>query len=471
MTRRSSPTIDQLVVATFALLGVGLGARPIGDNSAFTHLRTGIDMVAHGLIPAIPRTDPYSFTAYGDPWVVQSWLASAGVGWAHRLGGGGAVIVLNAITMGALAWLIAWLARTGRPATTVAAAFGALAIGFPFWAPRPLLVGLLCLGLTILVVERRRSPWWLLPIVWVWVSSHGSFPLGLAWLGATCVGAWFDQRSRIERATEGPPWRYLGFFVGGLALGAVNPLGPRLLSFAASALAKRDVFANIVEWQPADFQSQEGLVCLAGIVVSVLIVARHRVGWRYLLPTAGFLGLGLLAQRNLAPLGIVMAPTLAAAFRSDAPVMSSAFSLNRAIAGFLAAVALVLVLSGVNGPTLRVGAYPVDSIDWLQAQGRFAPGRHVITPDHVGNYIELHLGLERAVFIDDRVDMFSTQVSKDYIALLHDEQRALDVLDKWKADTVLWTRDSSLVRRMLATREWRIVHREPRWVVLEPSSP
>jgi hypothetical protein len=368
--------------------------------------------------------------------------------------------------MGALAWLIATLARTGRPAATVVAAFAAIAVGLPFWAPRPLLVGLLCLGVTILIVERRHSPLWLLPLVWVWVNSHGSFPLGLLWIGATCVGAWIDNRRSGDEANV--PWRYAAAFVGGLVLGAINPLGPRLLTFASSAVTKREVFRNLVEWKAVDFQSFEGGVCLVGLLVAFVVVARHRIGWRYLLPTAGFLGLGLLAQRNMAPLGIVMAPTLAAALRVRTPVSSERPPrVNSVIAGVLVALAAVFVVGASIGPTLATSRYPVASIDWLDARGRFKAPHRVVTPDNVGNYLELRLGRPQLVFIDDRLDMYPARVSEDYLDLLAGADPALRVLERWKADTVLWHSRTPLVDRLLADGDWRVAHRERGWTVLE----
>src|SRR5689334_16687600 len=111
---------DALVVAIFGLFGWRLGLNRLSDNSGFTHLATGIRMVAHGVLPAIPRVDPYTFTAHGKPWVVQSWLAEAGVGWAYRLGGQHAVMLLSAVTVAVCGALLPVLARTGRPLRTVA---------------------------------------------------------------------------------------------------------------------------------------------------------------------------------------------------------------------------------------------------------------------------------------------------------------------------------------------------------------
>lgn len=460
-----SPTIDQLIAATFGLLGVRLGARPISDNSAFTHLRTGIDMVAHGVAPSIPRRDPYSFTAFHHAWTVQSWLAEFFMGWANRLGGHGAVIAVAAVTMGVLAWVVATMARTGRPQTTALAAFAALAVGIPFWTPRPLLAGLLCLAATIAIVRGRRSPWLLIPVAWLWVNSHGSFPLGVAWIGATCVGAWLDNRAG-ERSDV--PWRYLGTFAGGLVVAALNPLGPGLLVFAVTAFTKGHVFRDVIEWKSVNFQHTDGLVCLAGLVTAFVILTRRRLPWRLMLPVIGFVVLGLYAQRNMAPLGVVLAPVLADALRRTRTreARLELRSVNRVFAGLLAAVAVVYVVGGVLGPPLALSTYPVASIRWMERHDRFNAPHRVATRDTVGNYLELRRGARGEVFIDDRVDMFPVRVSDDYSAMLAGDNKGVRALDRWKIDTVLWSTSSAFVDRLRASGHWSVEFRQPGWVVL-----
>src|SRR5687767_2501267 len=157
-----------------------------------THLRTGIDMV-HGR--GIPRRDPYSWTAQGVDWVVQSWLPAWTYGWVHRLGGYRLVVLEQAVLMAVLAWLVLRLARAASPSRTALSGLIVVGIGLRYWAPRPLLFGLICMALTVTIVERRRTPWLLVPVVWFWVQSHGSFPLGLAWLAARAVGEGLDWRS------------------------------------------------------------------------------------------------------------------------------------------------------------------------------------------------------------------------------------------------------------------------------------
>ncbi len=76
----------------FALWGLHIGLDRLSDNSFLTHLATGRLILDHG----VPRTDPYSFTANGQPWVVQSWLASVIYAWIESWFGANGIRVLMA---------------------------------------------------------------------------------------------------------------------------------------------------------------------------------------------------------------------------------------------------------------------------------------------------------------------------------------------------------------------------------------
>lgn len=301
---RLLPTPQGLVVLAAAIAGARLGLRPIGDNSTLVHLRTGLELLRTG---HVPHRDPYSYTAPGHPWVVQSWLASLAYGLADRAGHH--VLVLEqGVVMALVGAVIAVAARSSTALRSGVAAALAVGASAPGWSPRPLMFGLLGLGLTVVIVERRAHPAWLVPVVWLWVNTHGSFPLGLAWLGARAVGEAIDVRG-WPRVTL----PRLGVFVVGLGLAIVNPVGARLLTFPIVALHKRSTFQAIVEWRSPNFQDPNDLIALVFIALSLLVLFRAPLPWAQLLPVCGFVVLALIAARNLGPLGVVLAPALAAA--------------------------------------------------------------------------------------------------------------------------------------------------------------
>ena len=69
------------------------------------------------------------------------------------------------------------------------------------------------------------------------------------------------------------------------------------------------------------------------------------------------------------------------------------------------------------------------------------------------------------MFIDDRIDMYPVDVTKDYIALLHGEARMLSVLERRRIDVVLWQRDLPLATVLRSAEDWRQVRQDGEWVV------
>lgn len=459
-----APRMESLFMAAVVLFGFRVGALPIADNSALTHIRTGIDMARTG---AIPRTDPYSFTAVGERWVVQSWLPEWTYGWAYRLGGFKLVVLEQAILVALLAWLVVRLARAGSPLRTGLAGATAFGVGVAALAPRPLLFGLVCMALMITVVERRSSPWLLLPVVWVWVNSHGSFPLGLAWLGARALGEGLDWRT-WPRET----WRYVGGFAAGLVVSIANPLRQEVLAFPLTLGRRSEAFRNIVEWRSPDFSGGAGYFALAFLTVALFLLLRARLNWRDVIPVVAFTAAGLLAARNIAPLAVVLAPSLSRALRrSDpAPEASSRSSgnprMNRAVLATIAAAFVVfgaLIFTSEPVDTVR---YPEESVTWLQAQGLLAEPHRMAHQDNVGNYLTLRYGRDARVFIDDRYDMYPLSVSRDYDDLLKGRPRVMEIVENRGIDVVLWDRDLPLVQ-ILRAEGWREIFGERDYVVLQ----
>lgn len=504
----TSPSLESLFVLTVVLFGYRVGGRPIGDNSMLTHLRTGIDMATTG---AIPRKDPYSYTAFGHDWVVQSWFPEWTYGWAFRIGGMELVVFEQALLVALLVWLVVRLARTGSPLRTALAGLTAVGVGAAFWTPRPLLFGLICMALLITVVERRRSPWLLVPILWVWVNSHGSFPLGAVWLGAVLVGQLFDSRALPRHDL-----RYLWGYLAGLAVSVLNPLGPKLLFFPLTLGEKQESFRNIVEWRSPDFSRAGGYFALSFLVLALLILLRGRPGWRDILPVIGFLGAGLVAARNIGVLGLVLAPALGRALTRQesaegvsaegvpAPVgadvdpaaglgLAGGFEpdeepaadtvvgaadrppsgrssedrvqINRLMLLALLAAFVVFTVPIATESSLDLIGYPDKAMEHLRDQGRLEEPHRLVEQDFIGNYLEFQWP-DVPVFVDDRFDMYPLSVARDYEALLNGRPDSVEVLDRWKADTVLWQKKLPLVA-ILGASGWRETYSDKDWVVLE----
>ncbi len=434
-----------------------MGLSPLSDNSFLTHLATGRLIVDDW---HIPRSDPYTFTAGGEPWVVQSWLASTVYGVAEELGGLDAVrVVMGALTVAIFA--VVW--RLTRPVESllprVAIVALVLGVGAGEWSERPLLIGLVALGLTVLAAEGGIDPRWLLPVGWVWVNSHGSFPLGLGFLVVAAVGR------RLDGGGWEPEGRALRWLGGGILLGAVNPLGPRLLLFPLELLRRQDVLREVIEWQAPGFQEAGQHVFLLQVALAVLALVR-RPSLRSGLLLAVFLVAALVGARNVSVASIVLVPILVA----GAPTLGTLRSAGRdgaaRVLGVVGVAALaVAVLGSLRQPALDLDAYPVALLDRIEQRVIDLDEVRLVTPDRVGNLLTLREGPGGAVFLDDRFDMFPEAFLREAVALAQGHPGSLDVLDRWEADLVLVSEGSSTRALVDQADDWRRFDDEEGWIL------
>src|ERR1039457_4748582 len=70
-----------------------LALEKVSDSDTFWHLKTGEWILSHG---SIPRTDPFSATAYGKPWLDWEWLFQAAIYGVYTWGGFNALVVVKA---------------------------------------------------------------------------------------------------------------------------------------------------------------------------------------------------------------------------------------------------------------------------------------------------------------------------------------------------------------------------------------
>ncbi len=444
-----------------ATVGFMVGARPIADNSFLTHLATGhLILARHG----VPGVDPYSATAAGEPWTVQSWLVSVVYAVLDETLGPWSIRAFHGLLA---AGIVLGLWRLVAPArqlvTRVALVTAAIVIGTSLWSPRPLLVGLAALVLVLQVLQGLRPRWWLVPLFWVWINSHGSFALGLALVGAVAIGAAVDQRRWWPRAEAGA---CLAAGSGAL-LGMINPLGWRLLWFPVELLRRGGSLRRVAEWRAPDFQSVPEQVYLLLLVVIVLAAAR-RACWRQLVPALMFYAAGLMAVRNLGLGSLVVVAVLApslSGLRGGLEAEGSA-SFTRVLGALAAAALAVSAVTVVASPALVLTSYPTATVDWLAERDLVATeGVALGHRETIGNYLTWRFGTEARVFMDDRFDFYPADVVEDHNALVLGGDMA-PVLERRRFDVVVWAAKSPLARWLARDPDWDVVRTDGDWIVV-----
>ncbi|MFZ6002384.1 MAG: hypothetical protein ACOYXM_00480 [Actinomycetota bacterium] len=438
--------------------GLVIGLRPLADNSFFTHLATGRIILDSG---AVPSSDPYSFTAAGSPWLVQSWLASVLYAGAEKLGGAtGLRLLAGLVAAGVtvLGWRLTRTAESLLPRLAIGAAF--VAVGAGMWAERPLMLGLLALGMAVLAGRGELDPRWLVPIGWLWVNVHGSFPLGVLYLGVVAVGTMVDgQRPSTEV-------RALCWLTGGVVLGAVGPLGPSVLLFPFELVQRQDVLQNVIEWRAPTFESFSQRAFLLQLVLAVLALVRLP-SYREGLVVAVFAPAALLGSRNIAVASLLLVPVLADAAPRWGSLRSTTRSRLAAVLGVLGVSSLVLLSSvRIAQDDFELSAYPVDALAFVDEKGVDLAQHRLAAMDIVGNFMELIYGPRGEVFYDDRFDMFPDRVSNAHLALVHAERSLVSELDEFEIELVLAELSSASAQRLSVDPAWRVLYSDELWLLV-----
>lgn len=442
------------------IVGVAFGTGALTDNSFLTHLATGRLILEDGF----PRHDPYTFTAVGEPWVVQSWFASVTYAALERLFGAGAIVIFHGILGGVVAGCSWSLTRpAGALVGRVLLIVPVILLGAAYWIERPYVIGLMALALTLLASEGRLHPGWLVPLGWLWANSHGGWPLGVAAVVLLAVG------TRLDGGSWRSETRALAFLSGGLLIGMANPYGYRILLFPFELLGRREQLASIREWQAPRFDAPHQLALLALAAIAVLALAR-RPSWRAALPLAAFTVLACTGARNLPVAALVLLPGAAHGLAGWGTSTGSTRRRPLAVAaGVLALVGVSMLAAGGGRPAFRFDPYPVAATLVLEDRGLAPTGNRVLAPIYVGNFFTLRYGAPVSVYIDDRIEVAPAELTREYQLLLGGVAGWDEVLDARDFDAVVWPVDEPLAELLRLDDRWQIVHEDSAWILAVPA--
>jgi hypothetical protein len=492
---------DWTRTATFALVVIGgflVALGPIADGDIYWHLAAGREMWSrHALL----RADPFTLSAAGRPWIDVHWLFQLVAYGIFRAGGFiGLSVAKAAIVAVTAASLTRTAERAGGPvarAVCAAALLTTLYLARHLMPIRPIIVTMLCLAVFLQALESwydraaagdagATGPLWLLPIIQLgWVNCQGLAPLGLVLVGAYALEAALARAAWHAKAGADPqaPFRPIAMtFVLCLIASFITPYGLAAVALPAHLLARitpgqHNIFSTAIAENIPPFvlerTSPEQIGHFKWVLLAIavsLIAFRPRLRLAHLIVLAAFLGLALVANRNVLLLYLMAPPLVAIGIGSALPTRAASARwlrprwISGMALGTLAAVGALAAVTFTREAKVGVGAptpfhFPVASAGRLAAQGATGP---VFAPDQAGGYLTFTAPGLRP-YIDTRLLLHTAPEYAAYLALLDDPTGfdALDAAQRFRY-VVLTTANPDRYLRLAAHLargpHWRLVY-------------
>jgi hypothetical protein len=465
------------------LLGLfGMAARNITDPDLWWHLKAGQYIVEHR---SVPRTDPFSYTRVGQPWVAHEWLSEVLLFELERVAGFGGLIVVFAGVLCAAFFLLYLRCGTDQYVAAAMTLCGAWAT-IPVWGVRPQIISLLLTSLWLLILERsERTPtllWWTVPLTLLWVNLHAGFAMGLALSALFLAGDWIERmlgRSQPRGAvlhSEAPnrarPHIAILILLIDLLIVPLNPNGMRLFWYPVETLRSAAMQNYIAEWASPNFHHAQYWPFLLIVLASFAVLAwsQKEVRPRDLLLLLVSLYAGLVSLRMM-PLFILVAIPLVAT-RLESRADSSALQrpaapnvlLNFVIVLAMAAFVGLHVVQVIHRQAeVEKKQFPSRAVEFLQAH---SPTGRIFNHYDWGGYLIWRLYPSTQVFIDGRADLYGETLLNQFADTYQLKRAWQQTLLDWNIHTVIIPRDSALATGLESLPGWSVSYEDEQAVIL-----
>ncbi len=372
---------------------------------------------------AVPTSDPFSFTSFGETWIMHEWLFCVLAELVRRHLGLELLVILKAVAVAGAFVLVfcatAIRAKLKRDSLIAVASFlvlAACASRFRF-ITRPHVVNFLGLASVILVVElfyAGRRKWLILLslLTLVWVNMQAGAIIGPVYLwlrlGCDVVSSRLGRR-REPGDDRGVRWLLLAALISSGAL-LVNPYGTGVFGFVANALREHGAGGgvSVMEWTSPDLRFKLFWALFVAVwVVFLTNIRKCRLSdaAELLLATA----LALLARRYIPMFFLLVTPAIGRIISQwpllsqDGASRSRAAKIALASGPLLACICVAATLLNhgafVPGVGVNLGAYPAGGVNFVVKHN--ISGR-MYNSHRFGGYIIFNTYPGRKVFIDGR---------------------------------------------------------------------
>ena len=405
------------------------------------------------------RTDPFTFTRPGLPWLNQQWGAQVVFASAHRIWGWAGVALTYAAAIGAgFSLLYRNCRRAGSDVRTAAilTILGFL-VGASSLGARPQALAVPLFTLTWLLLSRRDGWTWLVPVVTVvWANIHGSFVL------APILAAFALGDDLVSRRS---PLRPALVVVATIAATAANPFGLTVWSYVVDVSTNDTIRNTVAEWRPpSPFSGAGSLFWLSGIaVVVVALTRRTTVKAMDVARLLVFFALGAAALRSTVWWALAAPPVVAGWLavrepRAESPALSTPGPrVATAVLSLALLVAAFLSRSGTDPVTGAPKRLAADAPEVLTGATRRAlpTGSRLLVFQPFASWFEFSLA-GYPVMVDSRIELFPAGIWRDYDTAIVAGDGWQAILDRHEISGVILPPGAVLAGELRGDPAWRL---------------
>lgn len=475
------------------------------------HLRTGQYIVEHH---SLPQHDIYDYTTLDMPWVNHEWLSQVIFYLVYdSVGIKGFILFKSLVIIAAFAILFcAVYKRVNNPYIALFVTMIAALASRHTLYPRPTIFSYLLMAsylyLLYSITEKadKRISWWqiaLFPILMVfWVNLHGGAILGIILVGCFLVGNLISKiNSKIlkQSALEDRTKILAIILVLVLLASLVNPYGYKVFKLSVDVMKDRALVESIGELKSPDFHYTHFYEILILLMIIAFAWSLNAVTITDLILIFFFLHQSLNYVRHLPLFGIVAAPIIGKHLaltwqhlwsRGKEPVSQAAeepsdimadlapvskperYAWNKIILSGLIILVFCYVLfvegqfalniETIDGPGYRKRDYPVQASDFILANDFTG---NMFNEINSSGYLMWRLYPKHLLFTDNRFDIFGSKFLKDFYAVTEVWDNWQQVLDKYKVNYLIISKDSMLDRALSKTAGWVKVYYDYGYVI------
>lgn len=443
------------MVASILPAAAALIARMRAIDLAY-HVRVGELALRTG---DVIRTDPFTFTRGGLPWLNQQWAAQVAFAFAHRLLGWVGVAITHATSIGSgFLFVYRSCVHAGaHPRTGAILSVLGFLVGGGAMAARPQSLAIPLFAGTWLLLARRGRWMWLVPVLAiVWANVHGSFVLAPLLTGFALGDDLLARR---------PVRRTVLLLLATVAGTFVSPFGPSVWSYAVEISSNETIRHSVAEWRaPLPWTFRGAPFWLSGVAVAVVGVSKRRAvrpvdAARLLV----FFVLGVPAFRGTLWWALAAPPIVASWYRGadgTVPERVERPASSRAVAAILLASLPILLLlragtAPATGSPARLAADAPEVL--VDATRRAVPtGSRLFVFQPFASWFEYSLPRD-PVMVDSRIELYPATVWREYSLVIGARDGWEHVLDRYEVQGVVLPSQSVLARELSRAEGWRRV--------------